>query len=733
MNWIQRRGYVSKTPFSDGVLGLFDGLDSALWCYGFATILFAGSMTAYLPVAVMAILVGWGLLAIFVALTSGLNVHVTNIDEQAVVILAGLGVSLVAAKGGAGPESLATLLALTSVSAVLVAVGFLVAGRFRAARVLELLPFPVICGFMAGVAWLLVNAAVLVTVDVPISSALPEKLAVGEDLAKLLAALGCGVFLSVFVGRVRRVWAFPAAALLIFIGFYAVTRWLGMDQQALLAGGWLFDVSGNGSSVMETLAGLSFSDIDFGFILGSLPELLTIVFLALLSASMSLTALSSSQKVDVDGSAEIEGQGLGNLLCAVVACPPGYTDVAGSSIYARFGVSSRWVGLVSGIVCLLIAAFGGQLISYLPKVLVGATIFLFAYQLAYEWLFQRIRGFQPVDFLVVCIILAMVIFVGFMVGIVTGIVLTLVLFVLRYSMISAIHGRYTLREYRSSVERPPSVNLALDRVGRGSLVYTLRGFLFFGTANHVFQRIKEDLADENEEHLAVLLDFKRVTGIDISALNTFVQVRQFCEDRGIQLLYSDVPMASQFQISSLNAVSLEEDSPLFFEDMDYAVEYIEELVLRHADPSAIRMTVREQLEQILESEDRIELIMHALQRVECAEGDSLFAQGDRDNGFYILESGALSAYIDQHGAQHRVKKFGPGSLIGELSMFIPGKRRTATVTADAPSVLYFMSSEVLSAADLRDSRLAAAVNELIARALGMRIDYMNQRLMLELD
>ena len=64
---------------------------------------------------------------------------------------------------------------------------------------------------------------------------------------------------------------------------------------------------------------------------------------------------------------------------------------------------------------------------------------------------------------------------------------------------------------------------------------------------------------------------------------------------------------------------------------------------------------------------------------------------------------------------------------------MPDKKRPATVLADVDSVLYFMSSEVVHSLDLKDSRLTAAVHELIARALGMRINYMNQRLMLELD
>lgn len=730
---IQNRGFAARSPLSDVTLGLFDGLDSALWCYGFATIIFAGALTPHLPVAVMAVLTGWGLFSIYVGMTSRLSIHVTNIDEQAVVILAGLGVGLVTTSGGAGPGALATMLVLMSVSSVLVAVGFLVAGRFRAARVLELLPFPVICGFMAGVGWLLVNAAVMVTADVPISMELPAQLAEDNRLVRLGAALGCGAFLVVFMGLVRRAWALPVAALLVFIGFYAVAKVLGADRDTLLAGGWLFNIASDGTGVFTTLAALSFRDVDYLFILGALPELLTIVFLALLSASMSLTALSTAQRKDVNASVEIENQGVGNLLCAAVGCPPGYTDVAGSSVYAQFGASSRWVPLVSGLVCLMVAAFGGLLIGYLPKVLVGATIFLFAYQLIREWLFRRIRGFQPVDFVVVCIILAMVIFIGFMVGIVTGIVLTLVLFVLRYSMISAIHGRYTLREYRSSVERPPKVDRALDAYGRGALIYTLRGFLFFGTANHVFQKIKEDMNEPDSRLLAIVLDFKRVTGMDISALNTLVQLRQFCEDHGAVLMFSGVTESSRRKLTELGAVSESEGRPLFFDELDYGVEFVEELILQQLNPDAKTLTVREQLERILESEDRIKLVMHALQRVERRAGDHLFEQGERDNGFYILESGALTAYIGQSGVRHRVKKFGPGSLIGELSMFIPGKRRTATVIADTDAVLYFMSAEVLNASDLRNSRLAAAVNELIARALGMRIDYMNQRLMLELD
>ncbi len=721
---------------SDTLFGVFEGLDNALWGYGFASMLFAGALTPFLPLGVLIILVGTGLIGLWVAATSATRIHIATVDEQGVVILASTATLLTAQLGPdiAGPRGLSTMLALMALTSFMVACAFVLVGHLRLARLLELLPFPVICGFMAGVGWLLLDAAVFVTVDATISTELPLLLAEGSDTIKLLVTLACGILMIVFMDRVRQVWAFPAVALLIFVGFYAVTRGMGMDEAALQAGGWLFSLPEVSESPLRLLAMVSPGAVDTGFIGSVMPELLTIVFLALLSVSMSITALSTAGSSELESSREIRNQGVGNLLCAATACPPGYTDVASTLLYREFGAGSRLMPVVAALTCLLVAWTGSWLVAFMPKVLVGATIFMFAYRMIVEWLFERVRGFQPVDFLIVCIILGMVIFVGFMVGILTGIVLTVILFVLRYSMISAIHGRYSLREYRSSVERPPSINGILDQHGLSSLVYTLRGFLFFGTANAILERIKGDLASTGNEHLSILLDFKRVTGMDISALNTFLQIKRICESEGVRLLYSDVPMDVQMQLQSLGAVSEEDGSPLFFEELDFAVENMEERILRQFAPEISGMSVRDQLSQILDNPERLELIMHALKRVEVPEGETLFLQGDIDNGFYILESGSLSAFIDARGsAKHRVKKFGPGSLIGELSMFMPSRRRTATVVADVDSVLYFLSTEVVRSPDLADSRLSGAVHELIARALGTRINYMNQRLMLELD
>jgi len=72
----------------------------------------------------------------------------------------------------------------------------------------------------------------------------------------------------------------------------------------------------------------------------------------------------------------------------------------------------------------------------------------------------------------------------------------------------------------------------------------------------------------------------------------------------------------------------------------------------------------------------------------------------------------------------RLKKFSAGSVIGELSSFTLEGTRTASVVADVPAVLYYLNPESLDSMEI--------VHELVARTMGLRMDYMNRRLMWEL-
>lgn len=93
------------------------------------------------------------------------------------------------------------------------------------------------------------------------------------------------------------------------------------------------------------------------------------------------------------------------------------------------------------------------------------------------------------------------------------------------------------------------------------------------------------------------------------------------------------------------------------------------------------VSIRQFLLQLVGDEEKVNLPLRSMDRVECKQGETLFEQGEPDDGFYLVESGTLSAFIGKgEGRARRVRKFSPGSLIGELSAYLQDKHRTTTAS-----------------------------------------------------
>jgi hypothetical protein len=77
---LQTTGYKPKSVLGDVSLGIFKGIDNGLWAYGFAAIIFAGALSAFMPFMLVILLVGWALMSLFTGLTSSVRVHLVNLD-----------------------------------------------------------------------------------------------------------------------------------------------------------------------------------------------------------------------------------------------------------------------------------------------------------------------------------------------------------------------------------------------------------------------------------------------------------------------------------------------------------------------------------------------------------------------------------------------------------------------------------------------------------------------------
>lgn len=109
---------------------------------------------------------------------------------------------------------------------------------------------------------------------------------------------------------------------------------------------------------------------------------------------------------------------------------------------------------------------------------------------------------------------------------------------------------------------------------------------------------------------------------------------------------------------------------------------------------------------------RLEAIARQLGRREVAAGEVVIREGDPGDRFYIVESGRTTATHDGR----MLSSQGPGDPFGEIALLrdVP---RTATVTADEPSVLLFLERDAFLAAVAGDDEVSTRADDLVSRRI----------------
>jgi CRP/FNR family transcriptional regulator len=96
---------------------------------------------------------------------------------------------------------------------------------------------------------------------------------------------------------------------------------------------------------------------------------------------------------------------------------------------------------------------------------------------------------------------------------------------------------------------------------------------------------------------------------------------------------------------------------------------------------------------------------------------TLFVEGDEADGCYRLEEGLLKATISSpNGSERILAIFGPGAMVGELSL-IDGGPRSASVTALRDCKLTFVSRAIFDACAQESPELCRHLVVLLARRL----------------
>ncbi|MDQ3103757.1 MAG: cyclic nucleotide-binding domain-containing protein [Actinomycetota bacterium] len=104
-------------------------------------------------------------------------------------------------------------------------------------------------------------------------------------------------------------------------------------------------------------------------------------------------------------------------------------------------------------------------------------------------------------------------------------------------------------------------------------------------------------------------------------------------------------------------------------------------------------------------------------------GTTLFEAGDAADGVAAILEGSIEVL---KGGRIVVATLGPGSLLGELSLFVPSAARTATARANSSVRMIRWGAEDVPARLARHERLATSIVADMAFVLAERLDRRTQ-------
>ncbi len=116
-----------------------------------------------------------------------------------------------------------------------------------------------------------------------------------------------------------------------------------------------------------------------------------------------------------------------------------------------------------------------------------------------------------------------------------------------------------------------------------------------------------------------------------------------------------------------------------------------------------------------------QLVLSTMRKVELAQGERLFQQGDRGEAMHVLASGKLAILVkDAHGRENKISQIGPGACVGEMT-FLDPQPRSASVAAMEPSLALELDRHLLEYLRADAPRAAVAI-------VGGIIEQLNERL-----
>jgi len=710
--------------------GALIGITEVIFALSMGSLIFCGELAPYLPYGIGIALATAAITLVSLSLGSSVPGVTGSSQDSSTVILAVIAAALVGALATAEVEDkLTTVLVAIAVTTLLTGIFFLALGFFRLGGLVRFIPYPVVGGFLAGTGWLLVQGSFGVMADYSFSLSNIPSLLQPDQLILWLPGVLFALVLFFGLRYMDHFLTMPGILIGTIALFYLVLLATGASVDDAIHQGLLLGEM-SGEATWQPLVPKNLLAANWTAILGQSGNIATILILSVVGLLLNASGIELAFRQDVDLNHELQAAGLANILSGLGGGMIGYQVLSLSTLSHRVGARGRLPGVVAGAICAVMLFAGSALLAFFPRPILGGLLFFMGLDFLVEWVIEGWSNLSRTDYAVVLLILVVIGATDFLIGVGVGLVVMIVLFVLNYSQINVVHHALSGAEIKSNVERFAHHRRALAELGQHTYVLELQGFIFFGTANALLEQIRARVTNLKLASVRyIVMDFRRVTGLDSSAVLSFVKSRQLAEAQEITLVLTHVSgeMERQFELGGLS----KDDARIrIFPDLDRGLEWCEDQLLESEQVTAVDMptTLHEQLADSGFEKANTARLMEFLEQMSVEEGEYLIQQGDKSDDLYFIECGKVSVYLEiENNERVRLQTLGAGTVVGELGLYL-GKSRTASVIADLPTIAYRLTQVALLEMKEKEPELAATFHEFVVRLLSERLSAANRSL-----
>lgn len=647
---------------------------------------------------------------------------VTNIPTNPTSFLhASFGAALM----GAWKGDPALVIAAYPVFVLLVAFWQILFGISGLSRVIKFTPYPVLGGFVTGLGLLIGLKQLPVLFGVASLSDLLD-LAKGFSLPHPLTTL-FGILIVLAVMVVGRIFPkFPALLSGLLIGF------LGYHLLHLIMPG--IDLGPTiGAVSIGSLWAMPKLEFSIFPMLWNDPEALRIIvlgslilaLLGTLDLFLDLRAAQNLADIPIGPRRELIGLGAGNIVASIAGAVVVAISFSVTVANHRAGGRSR-ISTIAAALILAVAVFLAPSVLFAIPMIVLASLLIIVSIRSFDAMTLRIardafaaddpasRNRARRNLAIVVAVAAATVFGQPLIGAGVGLLLACFIFIADMSR-PIVRRRASGALVHSKRVRSRHDLDALKKAGPLVSVLELQGVLFFGNSDDLATELR-DIADRA---VIIVLDFRRVSDIDVSGATALQQAARRCLERNRQFIVCGVRPGYANIVSDAIAGN---DNAFALDDVDAAMEWAEEAILRAGSGghSIFQQELAQaDLTQRMNPAD-IDILKRHLTAISYPAGTALCHAGDPSDRLWILTRGTVSIRVSGATGDRRLASLAPGCSVGEMGL-LEHQPRSADVVADDDVEAYMLTGMQFEAL-LRDHpRVGQAILTNIARQLAQRL------------